>query len=476
MTLAYPESFPQSRIAAAMAATRFGYGARPGEIPYIADDPGGWLLSQLEGDAVPDPLKSLPKTPAILRATREAEAQGGEALRRYRQQVWIDQHREAAQTILLAVNGPDPFRERLVRFWGEFFGVGLAHPVTAPFAHAFEREVIRPNLTRRFYDMMLAAVRHPALILKHDNHRSLAKRSPAGRDRVGNLETGLARTILEDLTIGPGGGERGREGSNWREPDVLALANMLTGWTVRDAADEPETAPAVERAPLLPSTFRFDADVHAEESKYFLGRNYPAAGVLEAEAALDTLTRLPNVARRLARLMARALVADDPPDAVVEDLAEGYAQYGGSLGSMITALADSNAAFEPALRKVKRPDDLVISVYRALAIRPERGDALLRDIAMLGMGVKDYAAPLSVPSGANHWLEPGRFADRLDWCAATAVRALQTDPGGPEAALALGFDVLGPRLGPQTFRRLSVALDAGESAALLFASPEFQTR
>jgi uncharacterized protein (DUF1800 family) len=348
--------------------------------------------------------------------------------------------------------------------------------VVAPFAHAFEREVIRPNLTRRFYDMMLAAIRHPALILKHANQKSLAKRSATGRDQRGSLETGLARAILEDYCFGPGGGAKGGPGGTWREPDLLALANMLTGWTVTRVPAQPASAPAVERAPLLPAPFRFDASVHAEGSKYFLGRNYPEAGVLEAEAALDTLTRTPAVGRRLARLLARHLVADDPPAEVVDDLTLGYASGGGSLGRMAAAVAGSNAAFEPSLQKVKRPDDLVLSVYRALGMRPRRGEPLLRDMALLGMGVRPYGAPLAVPGSANYWLAPARFADRMDWCASIAVRALSENSQGPDGALAQAFDVLGPKLSPQTFRRLAVALDAGESAALLFISVEFQTR
>lgn len=472
MTLVYPERFSQARLAAAVALTRFGYGARPGDIDRIAGDPAGWLLAQLEDDSQPAELAGLPQSPTILADSLQAQAAGGDAQRRHRQQTLAAQHREAGLHILPAIRGRNPYRERLVRFWAEFFGIGLADPAAAPFAHAFEREVIRPNLMRRFYDMLLAALRHPAMLLKTNNGASFAKRSPAGRDRQENLMTDLARLVLEDYTLGPGG----VAGAAWRAPDLLALAQMFTGWTVIGAESGPETAPTVRRAPGLPATFRFDERLHAEGSKYFLGRNYPAAGVLEAEAALDTLCRTPAVGRRLAFLMARWFVADDPPDAVIEDLFDGYAQFGGSLGGMATALATSLAAFEPGLRKLKRPDDLVISIYRSFDLDPGDGTRVVEAVAALGLGPKDYAAPNAAPTSANHWLEPTRFADRIDWAAAAAVSALQDAPAGPETGARLGFDVLGPKLSEQTFRRLAVALDAGESAALLVLSPEFQTR
>ncbi|MCR9218851.1 MAG: DUF1800 domain-containing protein [Alphaproteobacteria bacterium] len=472
MTLVYPERFSQARLAAAVALTRFGYGARPGEIDRVAGDPAGWLLAQLEDDSEPTELAGLPQSPTILANSARAEAAGGETLRRHRQRTLAAQHREAGLHILPAIQGRNPYRERLVRFWAEFFGIGLADPVAAPYAHVFEREVIRPNLMRRYYDMLLAALRHPAMLLKTNNVASFAKRSPAGRDRQENLATDLARLVLEDYTLGPGG----VAGATWRGPDLLALAQMFTGWTLVGAEAGPETAATVRRAPGLPATFRFDERLHAEGSKYFLGRNYPAAGVLEAEAALDTLCRTPAVARRLATLMARWFVADDPPDVVVEDLVDGYAQFGGSLGGMATALATSLPAFEPGLRKLKRPDDLVISIYRCFDLDPGDGTQVVDAIAALGLGPKDYAAPNAVATSANHWLEPTRFADRLDWAAAAAVRARQDAAAGPETGVRLGFELLGPTLSEQTFRRLAVALDAGESAALLVLSPEFQTR
>lgn len=37
------------KIEAAIAANRFGLGARPGDLPAIAPDPQGWLLDQLQG-------------------------------------------------------------------------------------------------------------------------------------------------------------------------------------------------------------------------------------------------------------------------------------------------------------------------------------------------------------------------------------------------------------------------------------------
>ena len=41
------------RFAPAIAANRFGLGARPGELASLSGDPRGWLTAQLKGGAPP---------------------------------------------------------------------------------------------------------------------------------------------------------------------------------------------------------------------------------------------------------------------------------------------------------------------------------------------------------------------------------------------------------------------------------------
>ncbi len=472
----FPEEFTQAARHAAVAATRFGYGPRPGELDWIADDPALWLVEQLDDAPAPKEIAGLPDSGAVLAAAQRARASGSAALRRHRLETAAAVRREAAQHVLPAVNSDRPFRERLVRFWSEFFAVSTRDPETAALAHAFEREVIRPNLTGRFYDMLLAAVRHPAMILAHDNASSFTERSPAGRDRRGNLIDGLARAILERYTLGP----VGTPGGAFTERDVRALARMLTGWTIDPGGGRESRATPLEGTPKPPRAFRFEPALHDEGTKHFLGRNYPPSGVLEAEAALDVLSRMPTTGYRLARIMARHFVADDPPDAVVNALVDGYADRGGHLGGMALALARAAATFDPGLRKLKRPDDLVISAYRAFDLRPSDGGEILRAMAMMGMENKGYTLPNGHPATDDYWQAPDRFADRLDWTAGAATRlATQADAlgdGTPAAAIRHGFAILGARLTERTHRWLSVAPDAREGLALLLLSPEFQTR
>ncbi len=50
----------------------------------------------------------------------------------------------------------EPFRERLVHFWTNHFAVSADKAQVVGLAGALENEAIRPNLTGRFEDLLLA--------------------------------------------------------------------------------------------------------------------------------------------------------------------------------------------------------------------------------------------------------------------------------------------------------------------------------
>lgn len=68
-----------------------------------------------------------------------------------------------------AVTTERPFFERLVHFWSNHFVVSGAKPGSTAMPPSFERDVIRPHVTGRFVDMLLASTRHPAMLFYLDN-------------------------------------------------------------------------------------------------------------------------------------------------------------------------------------------------------------------------------------------------------------------------------------------------------------------
>src|SRR3546814_10789365 len=79
--------------------------------------------------------------------------------------------------------------------------------------------------------MLLAATRHPAMLLYLDNAASIGPNSRAGQRRHVGLNENHGRELLELHTVSPAAG--------YTQADVIALAKLLTGWSLgRTAADD----------------------------------------------------------------------------------------------------------------------------------------------------------------------------------------------------------------------------------------------
>lgn len=449
----YPKTFEAHELGAAIAASRFGYGARPYELAQIGDQPREWLLGQMISDPVPEALKSLPDSRELLTDMLAARERGRTAMRVYRQEARKRALTEAATHLAVALNSPTPFVERLVRFWTNHFTVSMVKPAVMPLVPAFEREAIRPNIFNSFYTMLHAVVSHPAMLIYLDNVNSLGPTSAAGRGRQNPLNDRLARQLLDQFTLG--------EGAGYTQLDIRALAHMLTGWTV--GVNNPATKGA----------FAFRDSWHEGNFKEFLRRTYPSAGVLEGEAALDHLARSAATGKNLSHKMAQAFVVDDPDPGLASEIFAGFVAGGGRADGMARGLVGASESWLPQQRKVKSPTDLVMSVMRALDIRSRSGRRLLDAMRMLGQPPYQAPTPDGWPYSSLSWISPETLLERIEWCA--EVAGVNRAPGGREVS-DLALDILGPLLKPTTHRRLRVARDEAEGLALLFASPEFQRR
>lgn len=464
MARVFPTEFGSADRNAVLAANRFGLGARPGDIPFIAEDPFGWAMRQLEQLAdPPDELVGLPASPEVVTALLRSRGDDPAAFQR---EARIQYQRETDRHMLLAVNAEEPFRERLVQFWCNHFSVSIRHPQVLPLAHAFEREVVRPNLGARFYDMLMAAARHPALLFYLGQVGSVGPNSPVGRSGRGRVNEAYARALIELYTMGTGetaglGGPRGYDGS-----DIKNLALLLTGWSVGGPGAE------------SPGGFLFREEWHEHGRKRFLGRIFPEAGVLSGEAAIEALSRRIETGRNLALKMARHFVADEPPAGLVGSMVSAFANSGGSLHAMTEEMIRHSTAWELPQRKVKSPQDFVLSAFRALGARPEKTAALVSGMAQLGQAPKDAPTPAGWPESGTFWLRDGRLSGRLELSEAYGrFGAMQLrESGAGMDGIDIAFETLGPLLREATYRRLAVAADTGEQLSLLFAAPEFQRR
>jgi uncharacterized protein (DUF1800 family) len=458
-------------VNAAIAANRFGLGAKPGELGRIAN-PQAWLLDQLQGPShTPVELRDLPDSASVLveaqalrRAQREARREDEDIAMKYGRWArghYVDQaaarYRHAATTDL-------PFHERLVHFWSNHFAVSADKQPLPTIAGLLENEAIRPNVSGRFHDLLIAVETHPAMILYLDNQRSigpnstLAKRANRrSQDREVGLNENLAREILELHTLGVDGG--------YTQDDVTNFAKAITGWSIGGGDERGRFADGD------PGRFEFREAIHEPGAQRILGTKYSQPGIDQGRAVLSDLAIHPSTARFVSTKLARHFVADDPPAALVGRMVERWLETGGDLPSVYRVLVDADESWVIEHSKYKSPHDFVISTLRAFQHVPDRPKFIVGALDLLGQTPYRPGSPQGWPDTAEQWGGADALFKRIEW-ANTVARVIgsRVDP------VELGSAVLGSTFDPATRKAISRAESRIQGMTLFLASPDFQRR
>ncbi|MBO0712693.1 MAG: DUF1800 family protein [Acetobacteraceae bacterium] len=470
-----------------LALHRFGFGPRAGAIDRVAADPRAALLAEIDqagagalGGA--DLLTSAQALQAVrdFRRVRKAarlanrdEAQanqhdpapdpntaaGGtmaEAEKPMRdrgsaipQEIFFDEAKARFNAACAAEIG---LTERLVWFWSNHFCVSAAKGgVVLGLAGAYEREAIRPHVLGRFADMLLAVETHPAMLLYLDNARSIGPDSPAGRNGGKGLNENLAREILELHTLGVRTG--------YTQADVTHFANVITGWTLTPPR------PDLPRA----GEFTFNPRTHEPADQEVMGKLYANDGFHQGRAVLHALARHPATARHIATKLARHFVADDPPLALIDKLAERFLETQGNLKEVTRTLVTAPEAWAAPARKLKRPGEWIVAMLRATGTEPSDPRPVVRAQNLLGEPLWRPPAPNGFADQEAAWIDG--VAQRLDVANEFARRlAGKTEPK------ALLDVAIGPLASAETRQTVSRAESRPQALALLFMAPEFQRR
>ena len=434
-----------------LAAHRFGLGPTATEVADMAGDPQGWLLAQLDGTPeMPPPLARMPPVSEnVLDWWSAVIISVAELVRRIRTEYAELWYREARARIQVGITTDLPFRERLVWFWGNHFTCSGAKAVAIGMAGGHERETIRPHVTGKFKDMLVAAVSHPGMLFYLDNYRSMGANSISGGYLNRGLNENLAREILELHTLGVDAG--------YGQKDVREFAKMLTGWTFARRGQQNEGA------------FGFRAGSHEPGPKTVLGTTYEEAGVEEALAVLDLLASHPATARHVAFKMARHFIADEPPPVVVDRLAQVFLDTEGDLKALAEALVRSPEAWDPRFSKLKTPQEYVVAVRRALGHAGDLDD-LMATLSSFGHSPFMASSPAGWPDVEDAWINPDTALRR-----ARFSRHAVSQTAAPPEPQALASATLGDRASPGLLAMIGDT-DAEQGLALLLASPLYQRR
>lgn len=463
-------SLPSKDMMAAIAVTRFGLGARPGEIDAAKADPQGFLIAQIRRDGADAPQDG-----------GETSAQRFEQMRDYQQQQKAARQKKdgetpddaalqatkAAQVALrdkvnadflararLATNTPAGFRERWALFWANHFTVSATKQITSVLIGPFEREAIRPHVFDSFETLLVASSTHPAMLTYLDQAQSIGPNSQVGLRRRGaraGLNENLAREIMELHTVGVDAG--------YTQGDVTEFARALTGFSVgRDNEDRQ-------------GQFVFRDAAHEPGARTIMGRRYAQADIQQGMAVLKTLAADKRTARHVCGKIARHFVSDTPPPALTARLEKRWMDTGGDLAQVAKALVESPEAWDPTPAKFKTPYEYTLSTWRLIGAEPSAIERLAPILTGLGQKPFSPPSPKGWPEEAQAWASPDGLIKRMQWAQGfAAVVADRTDPN------ALALSALGARLTDPVAKAVSRAETRKEAFALLVMSPEFQRR
>ena len=488
---------------AAIAATRFGLGARPGEIGETAHDPRGFLKAQIRRDGADQPQAGAPTARQRIAEFRDyqkdrqaerrekandtkgGDAKGGDpaapaqvpeardpvkmAQRMLREETGVD----FAARAQLGANTPAAFRERWTLFWANHFTVSANKLQTATVVGPFEQEAIRPHVFGRFGDLLGAVETHPAMLLYLDQAQSVGPNSTAARNQGrsggrgvggGRLNAGgqgrklglnenLAREILELHTVGVNGG--------YTQADVTEFARAMTGLSI-GGLREPGDVTGM-------TIFRNAA--HEPGERTVMGVRYRSGGKDQTGAILTDLAAKPQTARFICGKIVRHFIADDPPPTLTERLTKVWMATGGDLAQVADALISAPEAWDPTPRKFKTPYEFLVSSWRAAGGAPRDIGVLAPTLNSLGQKPFGAPSPKGWPEETEAWAAPDALVKRMVWAQKFSVVAVAgRDPK------VLAADALGARLRPATATAIARSESRGEGLALLLMSPEFQRR
>ena len=454
---------------AAIAVTRFGLGAKPGQIATVAvGDPQRWLQAQIRPVGGADQPTANPPTSAQrlvefreYQRQRQAARQSGQNFDPVKfagKLIRKDAGTDFVARARLAVSTDAAFRERWALFWFNHFTVSATKLETATLVGPFEQEAIRPHVFGRFGDLLVASSSHPAMLLYLDQAQSVGPDTRVAMfmgqgGRHAGLNENLAREIMELHTVGLEAG--------YSQADVTEFARAMTGWSIGGLRDSDDLA----------GKFVFREAAHEPGTRTIMGKRYPQDGVDQARAVMKDLAANPHTAHHLATKIARHFVADEPPPSLVDQLQRTWMGTGGDLAEVANTLILARESWSPEAQKFKTPYEFLVSSWRAAGVAP----TTLPDVAPIlnGMGQKPFSAPSPKgwPEDAATWCAPDAVIKRMAWAQNLAAKDLNgRDPSQ------LATDALGARLTPLVAKTIARAETRDEGLAILLMSPEFQRR
>ena len=379
-TLHGPELSEREKVIHVLS--RLGFGPRPGEIDQVLESGGwqAWLKKQMDPGSIDDSacdraINAKFHWARMSMTELQKEYDGdGQNIRQL--------HRELPEYVVTrAALSNRQFYELMCDFWRNHFAVD--QPETNDKSRSwtdadYENTVIRKNVFAHFGDMLVASAHHPAMLEFLDNKLS----------RANAWNENYAREVMELHTLGA---DRG-----YGNLDVVELSKALTGWNYDDSFQ-----------------FIFRPEWHQPGPKHWLGMVLPQ-GYEGGMLALNTLATHPNTAQFISEKLCRYLVNDNPPPALIRQVASVFRQTRGDLPKVYMAIISSREFMsrENYRCKFKTPLQFTVSAIRATGASLDNADRVAQSIGKMGEPIYNCADPTGYFDTAERWMDSGVLTTR----------------------------------------------------------------
>jgi uncharacterized protein (DUF1800 family) len=368
--------------------------------------------------------------------------------------------------LLRAVYSPDQLQQQMVWFWLNHFSIYQHKANLRWLVGDYAERAIRPHALGKFRDLVLATLEHPAMLQYLDNNQNA----------VGHINENYARELMELHTLGVNGG--------YTQDDVQQLARILTGVGV-NVGNPPKLKPEWQRLYRRNGAFEFNPARHDFSAKTLLGQTIQGSGFDEVEQAVTLIVHEPACARFISRDLAVYFVADNPPSALIDRMAQTFTRTDGDIAAVLRTMFMSRE-FNAALgTKFKDPMRFVVSAVRfAYDGQPITNTRpMLNWLNGLGEPLFGRQTPDGYPLTELSWSSSGQMSRRFEIARAIGGGnaglfdaedgSSSAGSGFPQLSNRLYFEAVEPFLAVPTKTALRRANSQQEWNTFLLSSPDF---
>src|SRR5690554_4751221 len=318
----------------------------------------------------------------------------------------------SAATFIRAIHSKRQLNEMMAEFWHNHFNIyNDAYGVQPMFVH-YDRDVIRPNVLGNFRNMLYQVTRSTCMLIYLNN----------GSNNQSAPNENFAREVMELHTLGasnylghmdwqdvPIDNQGYRTG--YVEADVLEMARALTGWSFSGASWWD-----YQNGHVATGLFQYRDDWHDSGTKRVLGEyfDYSSANPQrDLNQILNLLAQHPRTNLFLAEKLCRRFIADEPPTAVINAVANTLQdnwQASDQIKLAMETLLKSSAFLNTWGEKVKRPFERTIGALRQLQYQfkfnpeEEHSSWFFWDYFETDHQPFYWASPNGYPDVKSHWL------------------------------------------------------------------------